>query len=110
MSWTVKTRGASSQPMLQDFLCDDCGPISTIAPRDVDSTPCPDCGKPARWVISAPRVAIPIAEVVRGGVAKPDSPMYLDTRPLAEGMPLTEWKARRQKLYEERRWKESKKL
>jgi hypothetical protein len=46
--------------------------------------------------------------VVRGPVAKPDSPMFCDTRELGEGMKMGEWKAKRQKLYAERRHREFK--
>ncbi len=111
MSFTIRTRGAHSQLMLQDFLCPECGFISALAPRDCDGIQCPDgCGNVAGWVISAPFGWVNGVSVVRGGVAKADSPMYLDTRPLGEGMPMAEWKANRAKLQLERRHKERKKL
>lgn len=108
MTFTVRIRGASSQPMLQDFLCDSCGPISALAPRDCDGIPCPDCDGFAYWVISAPMVGPEKATVDRGSVAKPDSPYYCDTRELGAGMPLSEWKAKRAKYHQERRWREFK--
>lgn len=110
MTFTTRIRGASSQQIAQDFLCDDCGPFSALTPRDVDGWLCPDCGEPAPWVMSAPFGWCNGVSVVRGAVAQPDSPMYLDTRPLAEGMSMTEWKAKREKLQIERRHKERKKL
>lgn len=107
MAWTLRTRGASSQPVMQDFLCDECGPCSALAPRDVDGIPCPDgCGGIAHWVISAPMVGAVKASVDRGAIAKPDSPMFLDTRELGNGMPKSEWRAKRDKMYAERRHKE----
>lgn len=109
MTWTIKTRGARSQLKLQDFECDTCGMVEVLAPI-CDVTKCPCCDGWAVWRISAPHGVVRQAEVVRGGVARPDSPMYLDTRPLAEGMSREEWKAKREKIYAERRWKESKAL
>lgn len=108
MTFRIRTRGASSQPILQDFLCADCGPISALAPRDTDHIPCPDCGGPAEWRISAPPGFCSGVGVIRGGVAQPDSPMYLSTRELGEGMPYAEWRAKRDKIYEERRFREAK--
>lgn len=108
MTWTLRVRGASSQPIARDFLCDECGPFSATVDRDAEVHPCPDCNVPRAFVLSPPRVSIPIAEVVKGGVAKPDSPMYLDTRDLGNGMSATEWRAKRDKIYEERRHAEAK--
>lgn len=108
MTWTLKVRGAHSQPMTQDFLCDDCGPFYATTDRDATEAPCPDCGKPGQWVISMPKSVSVAASVVRGPVARPESKMFLDTRELGEGMPMSEWKEKRRKLYQERRWKEHK--
>lgn len=108
MTFTIRIRGASSQPILQDFLCDDCGPFSATTERGATETPCPDCGKSAPWVISAPHGSVRLAEVERGKVAKPDSPYFCDTRELGEGMPIEEWRAKRAKYHQERRWKEFK--
>ena len=109
MTWTLKTRGASAQPILKDFLCDNCGPCSALAPRDIDGIPCPDgCGAIARWVISAPFVGPERATVDRGSVQRAENPKWLDTRALAEGMSLKEFRAKRAKAQEERRHAEAK--
>ncbi len=50
------------------------------------------------------------AEVERGGVDRPDSPMFLNTRALGEGQPYDEWRKDRDKLYRDRRHKESKEI
>ncbi len=110
MTFTIRIRGDHTAPISQDFACYDCGPFSALTSRDDDTAPCPDCDNPAEWVMSAPHGSVRLAEVVRGGVAKADSPMFLDTRPLAEGMSMTEWKAKREKLQIERRHAERKKL
>ncbi len=110
MTFTIRIRGASTQPITLDFLCPNCGPcIATVDDRDCDGIPCPDnCGNIAERVISAPFVGAVKASVVRGPVSRPDSPMYLNTRKLGEGQSLSEFKAERRKLYEERRHKEGK--
>jgi hypothetical protein len=75
---------------------------------DLDDDVC--CDYPSPWTISAPMGRVRTAEVVRGGVDRPDSPFYLDTRKLGEGQPYEEFRAERDKLYAERRHKESKEL
>lgn len=110
MTFKIKVRGDHSAPMMQDFLCDNCGPISAVAPRDVDGILCPDgCGRIAVWVMSAPAsIGVRIAEVVRGGVARQERPEWLSTRELAEGMSMQEWRAKRDKVQEEKRHVEAK--
>ncbi len=110
MTFTVRIRGDHTAPIARDFACHDCGPFSAVVDRDTNTCPCPDCGAPTPFVLSPVRGSVRLAEVVRGGVAKADSPMYLDTKPLAEGMSMTEWKAKREKLQIERRHAERKKL
>jgi hypothetical protein len=92
-----------------EYLCDSHGRFSATVERDgPDCHPCPLCSRPSIWVISAPMGRVRTAEVQRGGVDKPDSPMFLDTRELGEGMPFDQWRAKRDKMYEERRHKEAK--
>jgi hypothetical protein len=94
--------------ILADFECPDHGPFETLADADAETLACPDCGEPSAWLPTPVHGRVRIGEVERGKVARPDSPMFLDTRELGEGMPLKEFKEKRRKLYEERRWKESK--
>jgi hypothetical protein len=42
-----------------------------------------------------------IAEVSRGRTERPSGALAMDTRDLAEGMPLSEWKERREKAWRE---------
>lgn len=96
--------------ILSDYECATCGIFEALAPSDCDAMPCPECGERAPWSPSPVHGRVRLGEVVRGKVAKPDSPMFLDTRSLGEGEPLREWKARRAKLYAERRHREGKEL
>lgn len=127
MTFTIRIRGATNAPMVAEYECPEHGRFEEVVPRDDQGNPpdwieCPHddpdyaehveypCRYRAEWRISAPHGSVKQFEVVRGGVAKPDSPMYLDTRELGNGMPYSEWRAKRDKVYEERRWKESKAL
>jgi hypothetical protein len=98
--------------ILNDYECPTGhGVFEALADRDaLDWHPCPVCSKPSILIMPAPMGRVRLAEVERGGVSKPDSPMFLDTRELGEGMPMEEWRAKRDKVYEERRHKESKDL
>jgi hypothetical protein len=96
--------------ILSSYLCPTCGEIELmVSSPSPDVAPC-DCGAFADWLPSPIHGSVQASSVVRGTVAKPDSPMFLDTRELGEGMPLKEFKEKRRKLYEERRHKEGKGL
>lgn len=108
MTWTVKIRGVPSQPITQEFECPVHGRFEATAPHDTDAIACIICGVASPWVISAPHGSVNQFEVVRGGVAKAENPGWLSTRALAEGMPIGEWKAKREKFYAEKRHAEAK--
>ncbi len=110
---------------MAEFECPFHGRFELTVPRDTNGDPpeaakcravCGEgvseedtlCLEMSPWCISAPMGRVRTAEVQRGRVDKPDSPMYLDTRELGEGMPYDDWRAKRDKLYEERRHKEAK--
>jgi hypothetical protein len=59
------------------------------------------CHEPSTWVISASgAVRVKAGEVVRGkSEDRPSDRYVMDTRPLADGMPLAEWKAQRAKVH-----------
>lgn len=64
-------------------------------------TGCSD-GYHSPWVISAPVGRVKAGEVIRGKVAEyPSEHNVMDTRPLADGMPMSEFKARRAKVHGE---------
>lgn len=108
MTFTVRVSGAHSQLMMQDFLCDECGPCSVLAPRGIDGVPCPDgCGAIAQWIISAPMVGSEKATVDRGPIQAAENPKWLDTRKLGRGeQTMAEFKADRAKRLVEQRHKE----
>lgn len=110
MTWTLRIRGASSQPIVQEFACPEHGRFTATAPRDTDAIACLRCGLVSSWVISAPVGYCDGTTVVRGKVAAQECPTWMDTRPLAEGMSMQEWRARRDKVWAEKRHKEAKEL
>ena len=99
--------------ILADYCCYEC----RLTFEQMVESPSPDkvwCHRcDSNWALWSPspvRGRVRLGEVERGGVDKPDSPMYLDTRELGAGMPMEEWRAKRDKLYQERRHKESKEI
>lgn len=136
MTFTIKISGDQSGTVLHDYLCPDHGRFEADVPRASvpDTVPCPHkvpgpsvwrmtraerradqekhlrggyvCGKPSPWSPSAITCRVKLAEVTRGKVEKPPTPHALDTRDLAEGMPINEWRAKRDKLRKERRRKQ----
>ncbi len=77
--------------------------LGMVEPGAYEEVP---CGRPATWSISAPKprvLSAPATAVTRGGDLKDRPPGMLDTRPLAEGMPMSEWRKVQKKHSEERR-------
>lgn len=95
-----------SQWMLSEFECPDCGVFEELIAKPVpDEHDCPTCGALSPWVMSAPKpkvLSVPCYAVQRGGDTE-RRPGMLDTRPLAEGMPMKEWRALQDKGRQERR-------
>ena len=89
---------ASDVYIALEYVCASCGArfeSFELRAAQPEAIPHPSCGGLSLRVISAPAVQIPQA-------APP--PHAMDTRALAEGMPLSAWKkARREKRIEERR-------
>lgn len=84
--------------ILCDYHCTDCGAdfeemVDSPAP---DVTPCRTCFAPATWVPSPVAGRVKLGEVTRGPVDRAP-PGAMDTRLLGEGMPMSEWKAGRDK-------------
>ena len=89
--------------ILLEYLCPVCDArLESLEDRAAPRTSIKHCGRPAPRVISAPRVRIPLASVDR---AKNDRPPKdsLGTHLLADGMPHSEWKARRRKARSDQR-------
>lgn len=89
----------------QEYHCADHGLFSLHEPCNENESPraCPDCNEPAEYRMSAPMTRVRIAEAIRGS-SQERPPGALDTRPLAEGMKLSEWQGiQRKKAVDERR-------
>ena len=114
MTFVVKVRGAGGL-VVAEYECPFHGRFEATVKRDErgdapEAQPCPayvaplddyepseppECAEPSPWRISAPaqRVwSVPAYAASTGGDMKERPPGMLDTRPLAEGMPYTEWK------------------
>jgi hypothetical protein len=102
MTFTYKFRGDPTAPIASEFECAQHGRFELTQPRDQlpDATPCPTCAAPSPWRFPAPGAArVKLGEVVQGKVMEyPPEHVCLDTRPLADGMPLAEWKAKQQSI------------
>lgn len=129
MTWTIKQRPhLAGAPMLADYECPEHGVFEAQVQRDENGDPPAmanclltesfvrmndgtgwhpvPCGRRSPWRISAPslkRDSIPCFAAVRGGDSE-RRPGMLDTRPLAEGMPVKEWKAKQADATRERRY------
>lgn len=114
MSFTIRVRGAPHATELADYECPEHGRFEAAVARPApDTAPCPErqesgeCSFPcvrgfeSPWRISAPgSVLVRRGEVVQGKVdAHPGDHYVMDTRPLADGMPLKEFKERRAKVH-----------
>jgi putative FmdB family regulatory protein len=106
MTFTIRERGTSTGLLMADYRCPECGDFEALIERPTpDHQDCPICGAESDWVISAPHpkvLSVPCSAVVRGGDTE-RRPGMLDTRPLAEGMSITEWRKVQKKHSEERR-------
>ena len=94
MTFTTKFRGDPTAPIVSEFECLEHGRFEETVERGSDVAPCPDCGHASPWVISAPRakiLSVPCSAAVRGGDTE-RRPGMLDTRPLAEGMSMRDWR------------------
>ena len=82
---------------IAEYQCPLHGRFEAMVERPIpDDAPC-ECGVPSPWVISAPLGRAKIAEAVTRAKSDPHRPNQLDTRPLADGMPYAEWRAKEAK-------------
>ena len=101
-----------SQWLLSAYACSSCGPFESLELRSSPSPtrPCPDCASPGDLVEYAGFQTVNhdnrITAVATGKSDAHDNPNMLDTRPLAEGMPMKEWRAKQDKARVERRHKQ----
>lgn len=103
--YTTRVRGGSAL-VSRDYACPAHGPFDALVERNHAEErvpqPCPECGEPAELVLSAPAVHTLFAVSASRGRsdAKPHA-MSLSTRAIAEGQPVSEWKAERKKQWQE---------
>lgn len=115
MTFTIRIRGDSTRPVLAVYTCEEHGPFDAEVQREPngdtpDEVPCVECSAPATWTPSAVMGKVKAWEVVRGKYEKPERPTYLDTRELGEGQSYDDFKAKRAKVWDEKRWRETKEL
>jgi hypothetical protein len=125
VTYIVKTRGAGGL-LVAEYNCPEHGVFEATVTRDAngdapDTFPCPaeddyddgyapdgPCSYPATWCISAPSMriwSVPCFAATRGGDMTDRPPGMLDTRPLSEGMSMTEWKKKQRDAQRTRRHK-----
>lgn len=100
-----------SQWTMAEYWCDPCrwrGESLETKPAPELSV-CGSCGGPAERVISAPRARVATVKVqpVSRGKSDPLPPKALDTRALADGMPIQEFKRKRSELWRNERFKQN---
>lgn len=110
--FTIRVRGGGGL-IAREYACPDHGVFDLLVERnhatEREARPCPTCGAPSEMAMSAPIGRVRLGEVGRGKSDPPPSPIALDTRALADGMPLHEWKQRRRAMWNDhdrRKWKE----
>ena len=121
MVWTLKVRGAGGGTIPHEYLCPEHGRFTAEVPRDnvPDEVFCDEiehgndnniCGLTSPWSPSGITCKVAIASFNRGKAEAPPNRQSLTTRDLADGMPMSEWRAKRAKLREERRRKRIKEM
>lgn len=111
MSYTIRVRGDSSAPITVEYLCPVHGRWTETLPRDrvPDAIKCtkwsPDagtCRELAPLVISSTATKLQYG-AVQTGQSDERPPGALDTRPIADGIPVEKWrKMTHAKIYKER--------
>jgi hypothetical protein len=122
MTFTMKVRGAPSGRVLHDYTCPEHGRFEAEVDRSEvpDAVSCPKrypprmialfganaeeaeriralhvCGKLSPWAPSPISGRVKLGEVVKGKVMDyPPEHVVMDTRPLADGMPMHEFRAK----------------
>lgn len=105
-----KTTLRGTPNVLREYRCEEHGCFELDVPRETSQNPrpCPTCGAPSERTLTANIATHVNVGLFRGKSDGPRSPLDLDTRPLAEGMPLKEWRAKRSRLHRDRRRAEAK--
>jgi hypothetical protein len=117
VTFVIKVRG-SRGVMLADYECPVHGRFEATVQRDASGDPpeteqCPVidrendgefwCGMESEYRICAPLTRVNPIEAVKGKSQKPERETWTDTRNIAEGQPVYEWREDRAKIWEEKR-------
>jgi hypothetical protein len=126
MTFVIKVRGARGE-MRTDYECPVHGRYTATVQRDEkgdppETTKCPAyegttpptvitpgwvgvfrCDRDSELRICAPLTRVNPIEAVKGKSQKPERKTWTDTRNIAEGQPVYEWKEERAKVWEEKR-------
>lgn len=109
MSYKVTMRGAPTRHEQVEYRCTSCSRVTEVFEErsaSPQTVPCPNpaCEQGgAERIFSAPMVGTNWAgDVVRGAHDERQHKAVMDTRPLAEGMPMGEWKKKRREMYRDK--------
>ena len=125
MTYVVKHRGDTSRPIIAVYTCPEHGEFDAEVKRD-ESGGAPEltlcraslgwrmdafgpggiehfCCLPSAWTPTPIACSVRRVEVVRGKWEKPERKTYLDTRKLGEGQDIEEFRAEREKIWDEKR-------
>lgn len=105
MSWTLRVRPNPGALITAEYECPAHGYFAATLARDTQGdaparAPCPGdgagpCGELAPWRPSSVASRVSSVSVATGKVGEyPPAAHCLDTRPLADGMPEAEWRAK----------------
>lgn len=99
--FTIRLRGAPPALVCREFLCLEHGTFDTLADPRSTCHPCPECDATCDRAMSAPAVHTQfVVSVTRGKDDPKPHARSMDTRALAEGQSLAEWKKERAKVWE----------
>lgn len=96
--------------MLSDYRCHEHGVFEALTDGHCDEAPCTVCGALSPWTPSAVSGKVQTATVSTGRSDPRPHPGIMDTRAIADGMPVKEWKRERSKYWRDRRHREGKEL
>jgi hypothetical protein len=109
VTYTVKVRGAPSRVIAAEYHCEFCGRFELDVERTAegdapDVQRCPECNEPSVWCVSSPLARVQKVTAAKHGKSeKPERETWLDTRNIAEGQPLYEFREERAAMWERKR-------
>lgn len=111
MTWVLKERGDTGGTVRLEYRCPVHGLFAIDVPRafSPDTARCisrdgvpagMSCNELSNWVPTVGAARVRLGEVAQGkSDARPPEDIVMDTRPLADGMPLHEFRERRKKIH-----------